>query len=325
MAAARQAGGRDGQRRRDRRRVAELVAAARRGAGGVPDRRGRLLGRHLHVGAVMLHGLEGRDRPAELLAHLGVLGGLLGALAGHAGRLGGQDHPGQVGEDPAAVRQHHGRRAVEGHPRRPPGRVDVRRDLGRNPASLAIALHSGLDHRHVVTGRDHQDIGELAADHHARAAVRGAVTDRHVTAEPHGAEERAAGQAGQQALLEVGGAEGGDHRTGDHRGHERAGGNGPAQLLDHDHQLGQAEARAVVLLREVQAQPAQVAHLGPEVRQPVGLRLEQRAGRATRAVLAQEVGRGLGQCAVIIGDGDRHNWAATSILDGTTEGGDDDA
>jgi len=90
-------GSRNGQRRGDRRRVAELVAPRRRGAGSVPDGRRGLLGRHQHVGAMMLHRLEGGDRAAELLAHLGVLARLLGALPGDAGRLGGQDRPGQVG------------------------------------------------------------------------------------------------------------------------------------------------------------------------------------------------------------------------------------
>src|SRR5262249_19455030 len=70
---------------------------------------------------------------------------------------------------------------------------------------------------------------------------------------------------------------------------------------------GQAEARPAVLLREVQAEPADVAHLGPEAGQLFGLRLEQGAGGPARAVLAEEVGGRLGQGPVIIGDGDRHD------------------
>ena len=68
-----QVGRRHGQRRRHGRGVGELVAAVRGGPGRVPHGRGRQLGGHEHVGAVVLDRLEHGDRAAELLAHLGVL------------------------------------------------------------------------------------------------------------------------------------------------------------------------------------------------------------------------------------------------------------
>ncbi len=112
-----QVGGGRGQRGGDRRGVGELVAAGRRGPGGVPHGAGGQLGGHGHVGAVVLHRLVHGDRTTELDALLRVRGGHLGALAGDADRLGRQDHPGQVDEHAAGTGQHGDGRAVEGHPR----------------------------------------------------------------------------------------------------------------------------------------------------------------------------------------------------------------
>ena len=136
--------------------------------------------------------------------------------------------------------------------------------------------------------------------------MRGAVADGHVTAERHRADRRSVGQAGQQPGREVRRGGRRERRAGDHRRHERSGGHGPAELLDHHRQLGQAEPRAAVLLGDVQPEPAQPAQFGPEGGQLLGLRVEQRPGRLPGAAGAQEVGHGLGERSVIIGDGDRH-------------------
>ena len=106
----------------------ELVAAGGGGAGRVPHGGGRQLGGHEHVGAVVLDRLEHGDRAAELLAHLGVLGGLLGALAGDAGRLGGEDRAGEVDQQSdgrRGGRRPARRRSVD--PAGTAGRVEVRR------------------------------------------------------------------------------------------------------------------------------------------------------------------------------------------------------
>ncbi len=58
---------------------------------GIPHGRSRKLGRHEHVGAVMLDRLEHGDRPSELLAHLGVVARQRGAFAGNADRLCSED------------------------------------------------------------------------------------------------------------------------------------------------------------------------------------------------------------------------------------------
>ena len=60
------------------------------GAGGVPHRGGGPLGVGDHLGALVLDGLELADRPAELLADLGVGRRGVGGPAGDADGLGGQ-------------------------------------------------------------------------------------------------------------------------------------------------------------------------------------------------------------------------------------------
>jgi hypothetical protein len=163
-----------------------------------------------------------------------------------------------------------------------------------------------LDDQHVVAGRDQQHVGQLAADHGSGRAVASAVADRYVPSERYRAGCGAARQPRQQPGLQVRRGRGRDHRARDHRGHERAGRHGPAQLLGHDHQLGQPEPGAAVLLGQVQAEPAQLAQLGPVPGQRLGLGFEQGPGGAAGVTVGEELGHGLGQGPVIIGDGDRH-------------------
>ena len=99
------------------------------GAGRVPDRRGGLLGRGQHPRAAVLDRLELADRPAELVADLGVIGGGVGGPVGDAGRLGPEQDRGQAG-DRAPVQP--GQQPVRGHgdpvgadPRHRPGEVQA--------------------------------------------------------------------------------------------------------------------------------------------------------------------------------------------------------
>ena len=64
------------------------------GTGGVPHRGGGAFGGRDHLGAAVLDGLELADRPAELLADLGVLRRGVGRPPGDADRLGGQQRGG---------------------------------------------------------------------------------------------------------------------------------------------------------------------------------------------------------------------------------------
>ena len=78
------------RRRRPARTASASPFAAR---AGVPHRGGRELGGDEHVGAVVLHRLEHRDRSPELLTLLGVRGRGFDALLRAAGRLGGGERP----------------------------------------------------------------------------------------------------------------------------------------------------------------------------------------------------------------------------------------
>ncbi len=82
------AGGRLGERcDRD-----DVVVTLVEGRGGVVGRRLRQLDVDQHVGVLVLHRLEGGDRPAELHAHLRVGQRILAQPLGHAGHLVGQAH-----------------------------------------------------------------------------------------------------------------------------------------------------------------------------------------------------------------------------------------
>jgi len=169
--------GRHGQNRCDGRRIAELVAAADPGPPGIPRGRRRQFGRYQHVRAMVLDRLEGRDRPAELLANLRVLGRLLRGLGGDADGLRGEHGPGHIGQQPARARQHRRRRRVERDPGRPPALVQIGGHLGPDAAGRL------LDHQHIVTGGDQQHVRQVPADHDAGLPGRGTVGVGHLAAQ----------------------------------------------------------------------------------------------------------------------------------------------
>ena len=299
-----QVGGRRRQGGGDGGGVAELVLADLGGHGGVPHGAGGELGGHAHVGAVVLHRLVHGDGPTELDALLGVGGGRLGALEGHAHRLGRQEQPVAVDQRLPGAGDDGARRAVERDACGAAGGVEVLGDV-----DLDAIAH--LDDGDVVTGQHEQHVGEPATEHGAGVARRLAVGDGDRAAEGDGAEGRAIGEAGK--VLRLGGVVGDrvERGAGDHRGHERPGSHRPAELLDHDDELLQPVAGAAVLLGQVQTQPAELHQVAPERGQLLGLGFEQRAGGAAGLSLGQEVRRGLGQGAVVIGDGDRHDQQRT--------------
>ncbi len=291
-------GGGRGQRCGDGGRVGELVTAGGGGTGGVPHGAGGQLGGHDHVGAVVLDRLEHGDRPTELDALLGVLGGHLGALAGHADRLGGQDHPGQVRQVAPGAGQDDRGGTVQADPGGAAGRVHV----GGHLDGDALA---DPDHGDVLACGDQQHLGEPSGEHVAGVARGNTVADGHVAAERHGGDDRAVGQARQQrvGLLT---ADRSQHGAGDHRRHERAGRHRSTELLDDHDELLERVPRTALGLGHVQTQPAQPGEFAPPRRQPLLGRLEQRPCPGAGAAPGQEVSGRLGQCAVVVGDGDGH-------------------
>ena len=82
---------------------------------------------------MVLDRLEGRDRAAELLADLRVLGRLLSGLTGDTGRLRREHRPGHVGQQPAGARQHRRWRRVEADPGRTRALVQIAGTSTRTP------------------------------------------------------------------------------------------------------------------------------------------------------------------------------------------------
>ena len=217
---------------------------------------------------MVLDRLEGRDRPAELLADLGVLRRLLGGLGGDPGRLGREHGPGHVGQQPARAREHGRRRGLEADPGRAPALVQVGGHVGPDAAGRL------LDHQHVVTGGDQQHVGQVAADHDAGLPGRDPAVAGHLAAQGGRADHGPVGQPGQQPLTQVVGPGCGQHGAGDHGRAERPRGQVPAHLLGHDQRFRQPEAGAAVFFRYVQPEQAEGSQVGPEVGQRVRLRRE---------------------------------------------------
>ncbi len=280
-------------------RQRQLVTALRRGPGRVPHRGGAQLDGHQHVGAVVLDGLEGRDGTAELHPLLGVLGGRLGGLAGQAHGLGRHQGAGEVDEDLGGAGQQGGRGPVEGQAGAAAGGVEVGRDLPGH------AVTGGVDDGDVVADGHQHHVGGTAAEDDG-GAVGGAAAHLDAVGQADPTEGGAGGQAGQEAAPGGLVAGGHQHRAGDHAGQEGPGGDGGAEGLDHDGQLGHAVAGAAVLLGHVQAGPPECAQVVPERGEGFLVGLQQGAGGAAGVVLAQEVRRRVGQRQVVLGDRDRH-------------------
>ena len=100
-----------------------------------------------------------------------------------------------------------------------------------------------------------------------------------------------------------GGVDGG---AGDDRRDERSGREAAPDLLGDDDELLEAIARAAELLRDMQAEPAQVRDLGPKFGQRFLGSIEQGASRGSGSFLLQEVADGVGERFVVLGNGDRH-------------------
>ena len=258
LSCAHSSAGGERQRGRHGRGVGELVAALLGRPGRVPHGAGGQLGGHEHVGAVVLDGLEGGDGPAELHAHLGVGGGLLGALGGDAGRLGRDDEPGQVDQHPPPA----GDAPRAGAPSsvtRAARRVGsrLRRHARRCTPPADVVDDDGV----VARGQD-EDLGEATAQDRRRRPGGRASRHRDVGRRARRRRRRSR-RPGPAAAVPPARPEpaASMHGAGDHGRHEGPRAQGAAELLDHDDQLGQPEARAAALPR-AGAGPASPARRG---------------------------------------------------------------
>jgi hypothetical protein len=266
--------GRGGERRGD-----QVVGSVVRDPARLVDRRARRLDEHEQIGAHVLDGLERADRPAELVADLGVLDGEIETALGAADLLGGE-------RDAAE-----GERALEPVAEAGPG-LDadvVENDLGEHAAGVhrrqAVAPHARGAGRDLVedVGADDQEIRGVAVDHVTGAAgqeevIAGRGAGGDVARHQRGG-DAAAGQLREDRglLLVAGGAE--DRGGGEpDRGQERHLGERPSELfLDRDH-LDPAEPGAAVLLGD--DQPGEQGP--PEIR---GASVERAADRSPQLFL----------------------------------------
>ncbi len=292
-------------------RVAAIAAVYARwsppvdAARGVPDRRGRELGGDGHVGAVVLDRLVHRDRATELLAHLGVLGGGLGALPCDADGLGGEEEPREIDEHRTCTCEDRRGRAVERDTAGTARRVEVRGDVDLHAAARHVDA-SQIDDQDVVARRHDDQVGEAGSEDRARVARRGAVTDLDGATETDPGAARPVGEAGEESTLRVLVAGRLEQRAGDDRRHERARGERAAELLDHDDELLHPRSRTAVRLAHVEAEPAEAGDVVPEVGARLVRGFEERARGAAGVALAEEVGRGVGEGPMVVSDGNRH-------------------
>ena len=299
-------GGRDGQRGRDGGGVGELLAAAGRGTGRVPHRRGGQLGGDGHVGAVVLHGLEHGDRAAELQAGLGVLGGEVGRTPGRRRRPRRRGSCGRRSTQRLAGTGEHARRRRR---RTTPGRC-AGSGRGWAASSTVTPRRRRVDHGDVVA--DRRRAGRRPARRRARrrpsrAARRRATVDLAAEPDARRWSSRRRGRAGSArrtssvpaapstaAAISV--------------GTNAPGASGPAELLDDDDELlaGRSPSRRAPRRRGGRASRARRRRRRRRRSAP-RRRVEQRP-RRRRGLLrfVEEVGDGVDRAR-----GGRRRWRST--------------
>ena len=180
----------------------ELVERVTGGPSRVPHGGGGQLGGDEHVGAMVLHGLEGADGAAELHAFLRVGDGRLGAGRQDAHRLRGAQRAGQGPSPPGGTGHHVG----VGHAHR--GQRSLRPTGGtdRGPCSspTSTPCRSRAHQHHVVTQAEQQEVGRSPSQDDARLPVEQAVGQGQRPAQSDRAGDRAIRQSGKQRRLQLG-------------------------------------------------------------------------------------------------------------------------
>ena len=286
----------------------------------VPHRRARELGARQHVGAAVLHALELPDRPAELHAHLRVLGRRVDAPLRDADRLGRREHRGQVA---------HTRRVER-------GQLTVRRDLdtvddhfGESPGGvharqLAHRAAGGVectpDDATGAADRRDEHRREVCAQHRPQRAAHAQAVGRRLgdetvrlLAEGDGGDGLARRDAREQRLRHGLVAAALERGRREHGRQEGPGCQDAGELFDDDDQLGHAVTRSPVRLGNVQPEPTLRRELGPERRQRLAGRVEERARHRGRAVTLDPARDRTAQRVVFLGDPDRHSSLLSAV------------
>ena len=184
-----------------------------------------------------------------------------------------------------------------------PGRVEV----GRARSTLTPPA-ADVDHDDVVARRQHEHVGQAAAQHRRQPSRRPSPPATVMSdVERDAAEDRPVGQAGQQrAPQRVGARPRRSPRWRSPSGRRaRAPRPGPAPRPRRRARAARSPSRPCSSGRWRPSQPSS-ARSSQNGGQRLRLGLEQGPGGAAGVVLGQEVRGGLPQGAVVFGDGDRH-------------------
>ena len=229
---------------------------------------------------------------------------MLGALAGDAGGLGGEDRAGQVGEQPAgAPGSTVGRRAVERDPRRRGG-------SGRGSAGVSTVDAARRGSRRPRRRRRRRRAARRPARRRAprrrrRTPCRRVTRDVAAERDARRSSTPSASPGSQRAWSVVTAP---PRRAPRWRSPSartaRARRPGPAPRPRPPARAARSPSRRAPRARAARASRARRGR--PRRRAALVCGLEQGAGGGAGAVLGEEVGRRLGQGAVVVGDGDRH-------------------
>ena len=301
-------GGGNGRRELESGFIRGVLAVFIDGPGGVPHRGGGALGVGDHLGALVLDGLELTDRPAELLADLGVRRGGVRGPARDADAFRGQQRGDQrTRVRTAQVAQHEVVADLDGvgaHIGQRPQRIHAfdRLDFQRlgvenHPFLAAVDRHRQYQHRRLPGCGNG---AHLASDDQAVSVPGGGQPGVEGVGRDH--------LAGGQVVEQLGvGVVSGDERTGYRRGDERAGNRAVAELGNDNRQLENAEPLSANGFRQMHTLQALFGG-GVPVRRRVRNRGFQRLVQHVRRRDSRHQGPdGIGQVVVLSRDRDGHS------------------
>ena len=268
----------------DARHDRQLAVAGRHRPQTVVGRGLHRLHRDQHRRALVLDGLEGADRPAELLAQLGVLDRHLQRPLRSAGLFRGEadgrdlEHPADRGPGVVHVTDEPRRYQVEVEPGLLAGLVHG----GQRLARQAVCIAFDREHAHAAVGARHRQdqpgadsvghVGLSSGQPPGPAGLDRAHADGGLLPLPVGLGQRdggdrlPGGDSGQVVLARLLVVRGQQQLGGHHRaGEERSAQQHPAHLLQDDAQLDEAEPGTAVGFGYRQAVQAELAgHLRPD-------------------------------------------------------------
>ena len=270
--------------------------------------------------------LVGADRPAELLAILGVGDGHLHRPLRDPGRLGGKSDA-EPEEDAVVVGLGGRQRVLRGYlDAVETDRVEAAGGVNRGRGGDGDTVGAALDQMATpVGGGDEEEVGRRCVHHQDLLAVendalpvgarlhREAADRRRAAGIPEGgrAAQLALGQWPQVALALLVGAAEREGEAGDRVGEERRGGERVAHLLEENGKLDDAEALPAPLLRQRQAGPAQLGHLVPIGLLEAVLALSQLADAIGLVAGGEEVVGGRLDRLLLVGEVEVHGRRAS--------------